>query len=93
MSVLSRILHGPLPPGRAEDDQPEGDDSGHAETSSGLPHQLRSDATAHSHRQRPCSTRKREDRTTHNEKRTGRTQSVCAGTVTAYIANILQSAG
>lgn len=79
MSVLSGILHGSVPAGRAQNDQFEGHNGGHAETAARLPHQLRSDTSAHPDRQRPRDTGERQDRATHHEVGAGRVQSVCSG--------------
>lgn len=79
MPVLPGVLHGPVPAGRAEDDQPEGDHSGHAKASPRLPHQLRGDAPADPHRQRTGHPGERQDRAAHHEEHPGRLQSVRAG--------------
>ncbi len=77
--VLSGVLYGSVPAGRTEDDQPQGDDGGHAEAAARLPHQLRGDAAAHPHRQRPGRAREREDRTAHHEERARRPQPLRPG--------------
>jgi hypothetical protein len=77
--LLPGILHGTVPPGRTEDYQPQGDHSGHAETSTGLPHEFRSHAAPDPDRQRNGDFGKRKDRKTHHEERTGRSQLVRPG--------------
>lgn len=58
-----------------------GNNSGYAKAPSRFPHQLRSDASAHPHRQRSCHTRERENRAAHHEISARWTQSFRTGKI------------
>lgn len=79
LSLLSGVLYGFVPSGRAKDDFSEGDHRGHAKAAARLPHQFPGHPAAHFDRQRRRDPGEREDRATHHEEYPRRAQSVRTG--------------